>query len=140
MHRTGGTYSQICMMEPLEYAISELYFGKFPNQMTFSVGESTSRPKCAQTHPFFQLTMSWINEVEMAKSSMMTQTIEGKSFLDFEMLECEDCVYVEKNHIRKPFQEKSQCRRAATSKIQQFLEREANCLHDPWTLSINWSL
>ena len=62
---------------------------KFQTQMTFSVGESTSRPNCVCT-PFTLLTMSWVNEVEMDGSTddlMASQSIKGKSFPDFEMLD-----------------------------------------------------
>ena len=45
--RSGGTYSQNCVMKTPRFAFSELHFGEFPDQMTFSLAESTSRPKCA---------------------------------------------------------------------------------------------
>ena len=49
------------------------------------------RPKCVQTHLFFQLTISSIKEVEMAKSIddlLTSQSIEGRRhFPDFEMLD-----------------------------------------------------
>ena len=93
---------------------------------------------------FPQLTMSWIHEVEMAESTddlMTSQPIEGqRGFPDFEMLDARIASCVEKNHLKYLFQKESQCRRAAISKIQQILEREANCLHDLWPLSINQSL
>ena len=56
-------------------------FRKIPRPRWLSVCVSTSTP---------ELTMSWNNEVEMAKSTddlMTSQSIEGKSFPDFEMLD-----------------------------------------------------
>ena len=52
-----GTLSRNCISENSQ------------TQVTFNVGESISRSKCVcESTPFPQLTMSWINEVEMAKS------------------------------------------------------------------------
>ena len=46
LYHTGGTFSRKCMMEVPRYTISELHFGKSQTQVTYNVGESTSRPKC----------------------------------------------------------------------------------------------
>ena len=134
MHRIGGTYSQICMMETPRYAISELHSRNFQTQMTFSVGESTSRPSCVCT-PFPQFTMSWVNEVEVGGSTddlMASQTIRGKTFPDFEMLDARIV-----SAFRKIICSTSAGRRLCVE--EQRAQKKANCLCDLWAFSVNRS-
>ena len=82
-HHTGGTYSQNCMMGAPRYAISELHSRKFPDPDDFQCWRANFKTEVCVKIPFSQLTMSWINEVEMAKSvddPLTSQSIEGKSF------------------------------------------------------------
>ena len=75
-------------METPSCAITELHFGKFPEQDVFQ-SVSFKTEVCVSTSTP-ELTMSWIHEVEMARSSddlKTSQSIGGESFLDFEMLD-----------------------------------------------------
>ena len=72
-------------------AISELCFGEFPDPDDFQRWRRVNfeTEVCVGT-PFFHLTVSWINEVEIAKSIddlTTSRSIAGKSFPDFEMLD-----------------------------------------------------
>ena len=79
MHRTGETDSQNCMMEAPKHAFSELHFGKFPDPDDCQCWRVNFKTEVCVSTPFPQLTMSWINEVEMAKSIddlLMSQSFE----------------------------------------------------------------
>ena len=81
MHRTGGTYSPSCMMEAPKFAISELHFGKFPNPDDSQRWRVNFKTEVCVSKQFPQLTMSWINEVEMAISRddlVTSRSIEGQ--------------------------------------------------------------
>ena len=57
--------------------------------MTFNAGESASRPKCVSTSTP-ELTMPWVDEVEMAgylDDLMTSQSMEEELFPDFKMLD-----------------------------------------------------
>ena len=65
---------------------------------------------------------------------MTSKSITGRrDFTDNEMLDAKD-------NVQFFFQKKSQCRRAASSKIEQNLERKADCLYDLRILSGHRSL
>ena len=69
------------MMEASRYAISELHFGKFPNPDDFQCWRVNFKAEECVSIPFPQLTMSWIAEVEMARSTedlITSQSIEGR--------------------------------------------------------------
>ena len=71
MYRTGGNYSQNCMMDAPRHAVSELRFGKFtefPDPDDFQCWRVNFTTKVCVNTSSLQLIMSWINEVEMAKS------------------------------------------------------------------------
>ena len=61
-------YPQNCMMETPRYTISELHFSKFPDSGDFQCWTGNFKTEVCVSAPFPQITMSWINEVEMAKS------------------------------------------------------------------------
>ena len=79
---TGGTYSHGGMMEYPRFPISELHLAKFPDSMEFESWKVNFKTEvCAKTaNP--QITMSWITEVERAKSideSSTSQSILGEN-------------------------------------------------------------
>ena len=88
---TGGTYSHGGMMEYSRFPISDLHLAKFPDSMEFESWKVNFKTEvCAKTaNP--QITMSWITEVERAKSideSSTSQSILGRTdFPDCEMLD-----------------------------------------------------
>ena len=88
---TGGTYSHGGMMEYPRFPISELHLAKFPDSMEFESWKVNFKTEvCAKTaNP--QITMSWITEVERAKSldeSSTSQSILGRTDIqDCEMLD-----------------------------------------------------
>ena len=68
----------------------ELNFGKFPNPDDFQCWRVNIKTEVCVSTFISELTMSWINEVEMAKSFddlVTSQSIEVKYFPDFEMLD-----------------------------------------------------
>ena len=79
------------MMNVLRYSISELIaFQKFPDSGDFQSRSVNFKTEVCVSTPFPQLTMSWINEVEMTRpidNLMTSQSLDGKSFPDFEMLD-----------------------------------------------------
>ena len=66
MRRTGGTYSQNCTMETPRYAVSELHVGKCPGPDDFQCWRVNFKTEVCVSTSSPELTMSWINEVEMA--------------------------------------------------------------------------
>ena len=75
-------------METPRYPISELQFGKFPDSDDLPCRGVNLKTEVCANAPFPQLTMSWIEEVEMATSMndlMTSQTVEGKDSPDFEV-------------------------------------------------------
>ena len=68
MQSAGGICSQNSWMEAPSYAISGLHFGKVPNQDDFQCWRVNPKTEVCVTTSAPQLTMSWINEVEMAGS------------------------------------------------------------------------
>ena len=86
MHHTGGPYS-------LQWNLRDMLSRNCipensQTQMIFNAGASTSRPKCVCE---YTVPLSWINEVEMARSTddvVTSQSIEERrDFPDFEMLD-----------------------------------------------------
>ena len=91
LHNICGTYSHSGMMDNTRFPISEMHLGKFPNSMEFQCWKATFKTEvCAKTTNL-QVTMSWITEVEKAKSIdelMTSQSIPGRTdFPDYEMLD-----------------------------------------------------
>ena len=77
-------------MEASRYAFSELHFGKFPDPDDFQCWRVNFKTEVCVNTSLPQLTMSWINEVEMARSTddlLTSQSIKGENFHDFEMLD-----------------------------------------------------
>ena len=68
----------------------KLHFGKFPHPDDVQCWRVNFKTEECVSTPFPQLTMSWIAEVEMARSIddlITSQSIEGRiDFPDFEML------------------------------------------------------
>ena len=56
------------MMEAPGFSISELHFGKFPDSGDFQCWRGNFKTEVSVIPPFPQLTMSWTNDVEMARS------------------------------------------------------------------------
>ena len=72
--------------------------------------------------------VQWSGDGWSIDDLLTSQSIEGESFLDFAMLDAKIASALEK-----------ECWRTASSEIQSILEKEANCLYDPWPLSVNQS-
>ena len=90
MHRTGGNYSQNCTMDVPRYTISELHFGNSPDQDDFQCWRVNFKTEVCVSKSSPELTVSWINEVEMARpidDLLTSQSIEGESFPEFVMLD-----------------------------------------------------
>ena len=67
MRRTGGTFFQNCRMETPRYAFSELHFGESPDfQDDFQCWRVSFKTEVCVSTSTPELTMSWINDVEMA--------------------------------------------------------------------------
>ena len=92
LYRTGGTHSsKMYDGKSEDTPISEQHLGKFPDSVDFSVLEgSISRPTFAPIHYILQSQCLGIKEVEVANSVdflMTSQSIEGRDFTGFEMLD-----------------------------------------------------
>ena len=78
-------------METPKYTISELHFGRFRDSGDFQCWRVNFKTDVCVSTPFPQLTMSWINGEEMARSTediVTSQSTEGRrNFLDFETLD-----------------------------------------------------
>ena len=64
-------------------------FRKIPDPHDFQCWRVNFKTEVRVSTPILQLTMSWINEVELAKSFddlMTSQSIEGRDFHDFRWL------------------------------------------------------
>ena len=110
--RIGGNYSQNCTMEMPRHAISELQIGKFPEQDDLQCWRVSFKTEVCVSASTPELTMSWINEVEMARSFddlLTSQSMKGESCLDFEMLDARICVCLQKDYPQYLSQKESQC-------------------------------
>ena len=91
LYHTGGTYSQIGMVDYPRYPISELHLGKFPDSLEPQSWKVKLKTEVFANSVFPQITMHWIKEVEEAKSIedlMTSQSIAGRrDFADYEMLD-----------------------------------------------------
>ena len=89
--RTGGTYSQNCMMDAPRYTISELHLGKFPDPDDFQCWRVSFKTEVCVSKSTPEPTVSWINEVEMAgfiiDDLLTSQSNKGESLPDFEMFD-----------------------------------------------------
>ena len=81
MHRTGASYPQNCMMEAARYAISELHSGKFPDPDDFQCWKTNVRTEVCSCSGCPTVAVSWIKEVEMAKSvdDLMTSQVNRRT-------------------------------------------------------------
>ena len=104
---TGGTSSQISMMETPRYTISELHFENSETLVTFNVGEPTSRPMCVST-PFPHNDMDqWSGDDKINRRSQdVAINLRAKKFLFIWNAWCEDCVCVENDHHKYLFSKK----------------------------------
>ena len=91
------------MMEAPRYAISELHLGKFPDPDDFQCWSVNFKTEECVSTQYPQLAMSWINEVEMARSidDLVTSQSIGRRrhFPDFEMLDARIAPALRKNHL-----------------------------------------
>ena len=131
-------------MEYPRFPISELHLAKFPDSMEFESWKVNFKTEvCAKTaNP--QITMSWITEVERAKSideSSTSQSILGRTDIqDCENAGCNDSVCIEEDsQLAHSILEKNMCRRATCSKIRPTLTRKTDFVHDLWAFSCTQS-
>ena len=78
------------MMEVPKNQMLELYFGKFHDISGFQFWKSKFKTEVCCCSGCPAVAMLWIKEVEVAKSVddlVTSQSIEGRYFLDFEMLD-----------------------------------------------------
>ena len=77
--------------------------------------------------------MLWIKEVALAKSVgdlMTSQSLEGRDFRDFEMLDAKIGYALRKIISSTSFRRRVSVEEQRAQKIQQILVREAHYLHD----------
>ena len=87
--RTGGNYSQNCTIGNADICCPGTAFGIFSEQDDFQCWRVNLKTEVCVRTLTPELTVSWIDEVEIARSVddlMTSQSIKGESFLDFEML------------------------------------------------------
>ena len=80
-------------METPRYAILELHFGKSPDNNDFQCWRVKSKTEVCVSTSTLELTTSCINDVEIGGSlddRLTSQSIKGKSFPDFEMLDAKN--------------------------------------------------
>ena len=122
-NRTGGTYSQNCMMENPRNQISELHFGEFPDSADLQCWKVNVKTEvCADS-------MLWNKTVQIATSVddlMTSQSIEGRDFPDFEILDAKIAFALMKIISNQHFRRRVRCRRAACSKTRQISTRKAD--------------
>ena len=132
---TGGTYSHGGVMEYPRFPISELHLAKFPDSMEFESWKVNFKTEvCAKTaNP--QITMSWITEVEKAKSideSSTSQSILGEQIsTDCEMLDVMIASALKKilnSHIQ--FLKRVCVEEQRDQKIRPILTRRTDFVHD----------
>ena len=127
------TNSQNSMMETPMYAIPELHFGKYLDPDDFQCWRVNFKTEACVSTSTRQLTMSWINEVDISGSvdDLMSQSIEGESFLDIEMFGARIASVLKKS---SPVWESSELRKTTDS------WEEHKCSFDLWPLSSNQSV
>ena len=96
----GGTYSQNCMVESPRNQISQLHFGKFPDSSDFQCWKVNFKTEVCSISGYPTIAMLWTKEEEIAKSVddlMTSQSIEGRDFPDFKMLDAKIASAFKKN-------------------------------------------
>ena len=91
-------------MKNPRYSISELHLGKFPDRVDFQRWKVNFKTELCANSLRPTITMPWIKEVEIARSIddlLTSQSLEGKVFTDFEMLDGTVASAL-KNSISKP--------------------------------------
>ena len=124
MRRTGGSYSQNCTMETPRCAISEWHFGKFPDPDDFQCWRVNFKTKKCVSASTPELIMSWILEVEMAGSMddlTTSQSTEGESFPDLEMLDAKIASALRKIISRTSFRRRVSVEEQQARKYNRFL-------------------
>ena len=89
-----------------------VFFGKFPDPGGFQCWRVNFKTAVCVSTSTLELTMSWINEVEMSGSVddlMTSQSIKGKCSPYFEVLDARIASALEKDCLQHFFQKKSQC-------------------------------
>ena len=66
---TGGTSSHIGMIDHPRFPISEMHLGKFPDSLEFQCWKVNFKTEVCAKSAFPLITMHWIKEVEIAKST-----------------------------------------------------------------------
>ena len=101
--RTGGTDSQNGMMENPRHPISDLHLGKFPDSVDLQSGKVTFKTEVCANSSHLTITISWIKEVEIAKSidELMTSqsTTWRRDFSGNELLEAKIASALKKDHL-----------------------------------------
>ena len=113
-----GKFSQNGVMEYPRLPISEMHLGKFPEPLEFQSWKFNFKTEKSAESAFLHITMQWIKEVEIVKSTddlVTSQSIEGQEVSDFEMLDAKIASALKKV-ISSPHFRRSKCRRAASSK------------------------
>ena len=133
LYRTEGTYSRNCMMETPRYSLSELHFGKFPDSVDFQRWKVNFETEVCSNTPCHMFTMSSIKEVESnlnIDDLMPSQSIEGKDFPDFYMLDAKTAFALRKIISNSNFRRRVSVEEQRSSNTLQISARKTICLHD----------
>ena len=90
LYRSRGTYSQNCTIENPRNQISDLHFDEFPDSSDFKCWKTNFKTEVSSYSRCPTFAMLWIKEEKVAKSVdvlMTSQSIYGKYFHDFDMLD-----------------------------------------------------
>ena len=121
------------MMENRRHPISELHFGKFPNSVDLQCWKANFKTEVCANSPCPTITMSWIKEVKIGKSIddlVTSQSIEGRDFPDFEMLDAKIASALKKIISKICTSEAESVSKSSGSKTVKISTWKAECLHD----------
>ena len=91
LFHTGGTSSHNGVMDYPRYSILKMHLGQFSDSMEFQSWKVNFKTEVCATSQFPHITMHWITEVHMAKSThdlVTSRSITGRTdFADYDLLD-----------------------------------------------------
>ena len=99
------------MVELPKNQVSEMHFDKFPNPSTFQCWKTSFKTEVCSCSNLPMEAVLLIKEVEMVEpvdDLKASQSIEGRRFRIFNMVDAMICVCPEEGHDKTPLREESQ--------------------------------
>ena len=122
-----------CVMDYPIYPILEMHLGKFPDPLEFQSWPVNFKTEVCANSGFPRITIHWINEVEIAKSTddlVTSQSIERTDFPDFEMQDAKIASALRRIISSTSFRRRVSVEEQRAQEQNRFFRGRKICLHD----------